>query len=99
MVTKKNEIMLKIDGKVLKINSNKINKIFPKNDDLLYSGSIVHEDDNSSYFFDRVNKSQLKHIIDQVRDDIGLNEVKIEIQTYDGDAKSVQQKGTKKYFI
>jgi hypothetical protein len=68
-------------------------------DELKLSGSIeyIKKNERSTYFFNSINSESVIHILEQLGSE--LEEVKIEIQTHDENAKEIQQKGFRHHDI
>jgi acylphosphatase len=92
-----NEIEVTFNGAVTRVSYKKIKKLLTN--DKLFSGTIQHIQDKSIYVFNGLDNLQLEQILSEIKKDVGLSEVKIEIQTNDADAKKIQQKSIKKYLI
>ena len=87
-----------VNGKPVKVDHGEIHNVLP--DKSLYTGSITEQNNlNSSYVFNLVSFEQLMHIIDKVKNDIGLSEVKIEVETHDANAKTIQPKSIRKHML
>ena len=87
-----------VNGKNVKVDNEEIHHVLPEK--LLYTGSITEQKNlNSSYVFNLVSYEQLMHIINKVKNDIGLSEVKIEVETHDANAKSIQSESFRKHML
>ena len=92
MVT--NNIVFSIDGNLKKDSAEKIIKDLSS--DVMFSGSIEckKNDYKSTYVFNKVDVDTIGYILNIIKNN--LSEVKVEIQTYDGNAKKIQQESIKK---
>jgi hypothetical protein len=90
VVIKNKNFKFSLNGIVSDTTTEKLIKKI--SDDEKLSGSIEYSrsDERSTYFFNLVNSESIISILKELSSE--MQEVKIEIQTYDGTTKQVQQK-------
>tara|TARA_B100000214_G_C23559674_1_gene442241 strand:- start:170 stop:454 length:285 start_codon:yes stop_codon:yes gene_type:complete len=83
------KIILNLNGKRKEVSIDNIRNELSV--DLLYTGSISYEKDRerSSYYFNLVNSEELYYVLDEAKKH--LDEVKIEVRSYDRNTEGVQQ--------